>query len=166
MGWVPNDGHSFHARRDLLQQLQPFSGQAVLEWHEAGGVAARPRQAVDEAGADRIDNGGEHDWNGARRLQQRRHGRGAGSQDDVRRKRGQFNRVFANALGIAAAPADVDLHVTAVGPTQLLHGLLERREAGLCIRIVCVRGSAKEHADAPHALLRASGERHRCRRTT
>ena len=31
-----------------------FPAQAVFELHEAGGVAARPRQAVDEAGADRI----------------------------------------------------------------------------------------------------------------
>ena len=41
-------------RRDLFEQLQPFPAQAVFELHKAGGVAARPRQAVDEAGADRI----------------------------------------------------------------------------------------------------------------
>ena len=33
--------------------------------------------------------------------------------------------------GIARAPADIDPHVAAVGPAQLLQRLQERREAGL-----------------------------------
>src|SRR5262250_1997717 len=33
---------------------QPFSAQAVFEPAESGGVAARTRQAVDEAGAERF----------------------------------------------------------------------------------------------------------------
>ena len=44
---------------------------------ESGDVAARPRQAVDKAGADRIGDDREHDRHGAGRLQQRRHGRSA-----------------------------------------------------------------------------------------
>ncbi len=43
---------------------------------------------------------------------------------------------LANALGIARAPADVDPHVAAVGPAQLLQPLQERRDAGLPFRIV------------------------------
>ena len=54
VGGIPKDRHARHARRDLLEQLQPFSAQAVFELHKTGGVAARPRQAIDEAGADRI----------------------------------------------------------------------------------------------------------------
>jgi hypothetical protein len=42
------------AWRDLLEQLQPLPAQTVFELHEAGGVAARPRQAFHEAGADRV----------------------------------------------------------------------------------------------------------------
>jgi len=52
------DRRSRHARRDLLEQFQPFSAQAVFENHEAGGVAARPRQTIDKAGSDWI--GGDH----------------------------------------------------------------------------------------------------------
>ena len=37
-----------------LEQFQPFRAHAVFEQREPGGVAARPRQALDEAGADRI----------------------------------------------------------------------------------------------------------------
>ena len=86
--------------------------------HETGGVAARPRQAVDEAGADRIGDDREHDRHGAGRLQQRPHGRGAMGQDDVRRERGQFRRVSANFGGIGRGPAGVDPHVAADGPAQ------------------------------------------------
>ena len=53
-GGIPKDRRSRHARRDLFEQFQPFPAQAVFELHKAGGVAARPRQAIDEAGADRI----------------------------------------------------------------------------------------------------------------
>ena len=65
-----------------------------------------------------------------------RHGRGASGEDDVRRERDQFRRVFANVVGIARAPAIVDPHVAAVGPAQLLQHLQERRDAGLRFRIV------------------------------
>ena len=51
---ITDDGGPRHARRDLLEQLQPFAAKLVLERGEAGDVAARPRQAGDEAGADRV----------------------------------------------------------------------------------------------------------------
>ena len=102
---IPKDRRSRHARRDLLEQLQPFPAHAVFESHETGGVAARPRQAVDEAGADRIGDDREHDRHGAGRLQQRPHGRGAMGQDDVGRERGQFRRVSANVGGIGSWPS-------------------------------------------------------------
>src|SRR5262245_28056588 len=72
-GWVrgiPQDRHSRHARRDLLQQLQPFSAQAVFVRHETGGVAARPCPAIDEAGGDRISDDRENKRHGAGHLQQ------------------------------------------------------------------------------------------------
>ena len=43
-----------HTWRDLFQQFQPFSAEGVFRSHEAGDVAARLRQALDEASADRI----------------------------------------------------------------------------------------------------------------
>ena len=46
--------------------LMPYSNSS-----ETGGVAARPRQALDEAGADRIGDVREHDRHGAGRLLQR-----------------------------------------------------------------------------------------------
>ena len=56
IGGIAKDRRSRHARRDLFEQLQPFSAQAVLERRETGGVAAWLRQARDETGADRVDD--------------------------------------------------------------------------------------------------------------
>ena len=58
-------------------------------------------------------------------------------QEDVRCERDQFLRVCARPVGIVLVPADVDPHIAAIAPAQLLQGLLERREAGLTFGIVC-----------------------------
>jgi hypothetical protein len=44
--------HSRYTWCDLLEQFQEFAAQAVFDTHETGGVAARPRQAGTETGAD------------------------------------------------------------------------------------------------------------------
>ena len=164
LGGIPKDRRSRHAWCGLLEQFQPFRAQTEFETNKACGVAARPRQAVDEAGADRIDDDREHDRHRAGRLQHRSHGRSARGQNDVGRERGQFRRVSANIRGIGRGPAGVDAHVVADGPTQLRQRLKERPDPGLKFRVV--RGCRQQHADAPHllALLRASDERPRdCR---
>src|SRR5262249_25651172 len=72
-------------------------------------------------------------------------------------------RVFATFVGIAGGPAIVDLHVSAVGPTQLLQRLLERSDVGLRAWIARVVAALK-HADTPHSLglLRTRHHRPRC----
>jgi len=139
-----------HLRRNLLEQFQPFAAKPVFEIHEAGNVAAWPRQAIDEARADRIGHGREHDRQGAGEMLQCRHADGGVGQEDVRCERDQFLRVSARPVGIVLAPADVDPYIAGIAPAQLLQGLLERREAGLRLRIVC--GPAHEYANASHSL--------------
>jgi hypothetical protein len=99
-----------------LSSSSHFPPDAVFEIGKTGGVAARPSQAVDEAGTDRVRSQREHDRYGTGCLQQRAHGPAANGQDGVRRERHQFRRVTANALGIARAPSNVDPQVAAVGP--------------------------------------------------
>ena len=67
-GCIPKDRRSRHGRCDLLEQFQPFPAQAIFVLDKARGVAARPREAIDEAGADRVGDIVEHDWHGAGRL--------------------------------------------------------------------------------------------------
>jgi hypothetical protein len=133
-----------------LSSSQPFSTQTVFEIHEAGNVAARPSQVVDEAGSDRIGNTVEHNRNRLSLPLQRRHAQGARSEDDMRRECNQFRCVCALAFDVVLAPACVDLNIAAVGPAQLLQDLLERRESGLTIWII--RDRVHQHADPPHLL--------------
>ena len=70
-GGVPKDRRSHHARRNLLEQLQPFPAQTVFELKKAGHIAARPCQTIDVARADRVGDIVENDWHGVRRLHQR-----------------------------------------------------------------------------------------------
>src|SRR5262245_5617612 len=129
--WIAKHRHLRHGRRYLLEQLQPFRAHAVFKRCKAGNVAARLRQAIDEARADRIGYLCEHNWHGARRVHQRPYGHSASSQYDVRRKRDQFRGILANALGIASGPAGVDPHVAAIGPTELLQALYECHQSSL-----------------------------------
>jgi hypothetical protein len=53
---VSKDRHSRHARRDLFEQFQPFSTDAVFIQQEARGITARARQARNVAGANRVND--------------------------------------------------------------------------------------------------------------
>src|SRR5262249_43474216 len=137
--------------------------EAVFVQDETGGVAARLRKAIDEAGADWVDDIHEYDRHIGRRLLQRRHCRARGGQDNIRCEREQFRRVPATAVGIDRAPTVVDPHVTTGGPAQLLQPLRQRGDAGRSI--VVVGGEGHQYADAPPplALLRTRRERPRNR---
>src|SRR5262249_26782804 len=67
---IANDGYPGHSWRNLLEQLQPFHAQTVLQTDKACGVATRPRQAIDKAGTERTDNVREPDWHSAGYFQQ------------------------------------------------------------------------------------------------
>ena len=103
---IPKDCRARHAGRDLLEQFEPFRAEAIFVLGKSGGIPARSRQALDEAGADRIDDLREHNRDGAGRLQQRPHGCAASGHDDVRRERGQFRHVSADVVGLAHGPAN------------------------------------------------------------
>src|SRR5262245_3885896 len=152
------------ARGDLLQQLRPFRTETVFELHKAGDVAARPCQARDQAGADRIGGSRKHNWHGSGCLQQRLHRRCAAGHDDVGRERHQFRRTLAKIVRLDAGPVGLDAQVATFTPSQLLQALHQCGVALLDVRIV--RGpAAREYADAPHplTLLCARRQRPRCR---
>jgi hypothetical protein len=94
---------------------------------------------------------------GVRRLLQRRHGQAAARQDDVRFKRDQFGRIFAQQLEIARCPAKVDPHIAAFVPAPRLQRFSEHRYPIPFLDIL--GGNRHDHADAPHSagLLRARG---------
>src|SRR5262249_34397997 len=60
IGWITQNRSARDWRRDLLKQFEPFCADSIFEGGEAGSVAARPRQAVDQASADRVNDASEH----------------------------------------------------------------------------------------------------------
>jgi hypothetical protein len=67
-GFRSKNGRSFHSWRNLLEQLQPFRREPVLEALKAGRVAARPREGRNLAAADRIVELHEHNGHGSGEL--------------------------------------------------------------------------------------------------
>ena len=126
---------------------------------------AGERQAIDEAGANRIDGNREDDRYGVGYLQQLFQWGIGSDQNDIRSKRDQFRRVFAQVGSAAFGKAGVKPNVAAFDPAHFLKRLLECCEVHPWSRIV--RACGREHADQPNvfALLSPHGERPRDRRS-
>src|SRR6516164_6949585 len=97
-------------------------------------------------------------------MSQRCHAQRAAGQYEVRHQRDQLRRVSAISIDIVLAPAGVDPDVAAVAPSQLLQGLLERRQLDLAAWIV--RGPVHEHTEPPHRFGRLRARHNRPRRCT
>src|SRR5262245_32022174 len=69
-GGILKECHSLYAGRDLLEELQPFSADAVFIKHKTSSITAWPGESFDEAGAHRFGELHEHDRHSAGRLQQ------------------------------------------------------------------------------------------------
>jgi hypothetical protein len=50
-----------NSRRSFLEQLDPLATHPIFEIYESGEIATWPRQAMNEAGTDRVGRGHEHD---------------------------------------------------------------------------------------------------------
>jgi len=112
---------------------------------------------------DRIGDLHEHDRDRAGGLLDDRQVGGGGGQDHLRRQSDQLRRVGPRQRGVARIPANIDAEIAAFHPSQLTHGLHERRHVGLRQRLG--GGTVHQHADAPRrAGLRARGERPKRRR--
>ncbi len=89
---------------DFLKQLQPFRAHPEFGRNETGGVAAWPCQTFDEANADRVGRGGEHDWDATVYLLQGQNRRIGVCEDDIRFERDQLRRVAGNLAVVDGKP--------------------------------------------------------------
>ena len=97
----------------LFEQVQPFSADSEIELRETCRVAARPRQACDQAAIDRIASADKYDGDVARHTLQSANRSAADGQQQVGRLRNELRRVSTITLAIACAPAIVDLKIAA-----------------------------------------------------
>jgi len=118
------------ARRNLLEQLQPLARYCSLHANETGDVAARPRQASDEAIADRISNLRENDRDGVRLLQQRPGCWRVLRKNEIRLQPDELLCKSLHQLNIGRRPAIVASDGTALRPAEFLETLAERCDPG------------------------------------
>jgi hypothetical protein len=120
-----------------------------LDIDEPGDVAARMRQARNEAAADRIGNVRENNGDGMCLLQQRERSRCVLRQNEVGLSCDHFpSKSLRHCIG--GSPTSVDSDIAALRPADLLEPILERRDPSLSF--LAVFGKRHQHADPPHAL--------------
>src|SRR5262249_7596837 len=74
-------------------------------------------------------------------------GRGRGD-DNIWVRADELHGVGAQALGIAAAPANIDPYIAAIIPSELLKAVSQRRHPALSLGIAL--RWRHQHADPPH----------------
>src|SRR5262249_37874270 len=104
------------ARRDLLQQLNPFAALFGDFYRKTGDVATRTRKTRAETAGDCLGNVHEHDGNCPRRA-----GKSAGHGSSVTGDYGgpQLAQLFGDyfdSIRISAAPAKFDPEIVAFRP--------------------------------------------------
>jgi hypothetical protein len=82
--WIHQHGDGLGARKERLQQFQPFRGEEIDEDGYACNIAARSRKAGDESGRNRIRAEGEHDWDRRSRCLCGKRGGCAGGREQYR----------------------------------------------------------------------------------
>lgn len=140
-------GRTPDAGRDVLQQLQILRIDGVLEQHESGGVAARPRMPRHPAGANRVAAQREHGRHGRGVLSQHAHHGGWTDEDNVWRARENLLHDGVRARVVAIGPADVADEV-ALAPAQTRKLVDER---GPALPSVVVAGETEQRADPANA---------------
>jgi hypothetical protein len=149
---IPDDTDTAGGRRDLLEQFEPFCSEAVVELHHTGSVAAGVREAVDKAVTNRVDRDGEDHGDGAGGLQQRRGGRAASGDDDIRIFRDHLGDLLADFGCVRRDAANQELQIASFAPAKAAQRLDYRGDARFIFEIV--RGRlGKEDADTANPRL-------------
>jgi hypothetical protein len=148
--WITKYCYPRQARRDLLEQFQPFPGEAVFKLGKSGDVPARPRHAFDKTRSEWIDHLRKHDRRDRRRFQHRLEHYVTGNKDDLGRERGQFRRQFPGAGRFHGGPSVLDPNVALRRPTQILQLLLECCPA--CNRFRIILSKNTKNSDTPDPL--------------
>ena len=111
--------------QQLVQQLQPFAVEFLLDNRDAGHVAARPRQALGEAGLDEVRPGDHDDRDRVADRAQRPGLADTACDDRVEPRRDELSGGLRPRFGVGAGNAPVDGEVPPLDPAEPCHGLVE-----------------------------------------
>src|SRR6478672_773390 len=78
---ITQDGHAFHARRNLFEKFRPFATQAVVKLGKSGSISARAGETRHGPSTEGIDGLREHDRYRAAYCLDRFHLRHASGED-------------------------------------------------------------------------------------
>ncbi len=133
--WIEQQPGPGHAGHDLLQKPYPFADQGRVDERKAGKVAARTRQTLDMAKADRIGRQCKHDRDRIRHALQHRNDRRAVGQDHIGRQRHQFFGILPDQFALARRPPVFDVDIFAFLPAEIRKAPTECRDAHLAVRV-------------------------------
>src|SRR5262249_26364146 len=152
---IEQQSGSIAARRNLLEQFQPFASNCRLHNGETGGVTAWPSQVLNEAAANRISNDYKHDRDGPRLLQHLSRRRRVLHKNNFGL---QLNQFFRSTLPrfriIERPPTKFDVDIAAFRPAEFLESFPERGQ--IIVKFWVALGMRHEYADASRStgLLR------------
>jgi hypothetical protein len=97
----------------LAQKFDPLASKIGRHERKAGDIAARTRQARDEASADRVPGRHEDDWDHPCCLLCREDRRGSRGNNDIYLEPDELGGDLGEALGAASRPAILDRDIIA-----------------------------------------------------
>ena len=115
---IGHDRQPAETGTDFAQQLNPLSDEIPMHGRQAGDIAARPRKAGNQSGADRICPQRKDDRNGGCRLLRRGDGRSVEGDNDVDLHPDQFGSDLGIAIGATVRPAIFDRDGSIFDPSQ------------------------------------------------
>jgi hypothetical protein len=146
-----------------MQELQPFCHDGRGQKAYARDIATGPIEACDQAQCDRVATDGEDDWNG--------YGCGLccqrpdviGRKDHIHPVMNQISRKLGKPIVLISRGAIFNSDVLAFNKIGFLQTPTQSRKAR---RRLLARSNPEISDDRHGRLLRASGERPRCRQAT
>src|SRR6266446_1222405 len=127
---IPEHGHTFKLRHRLFEELQSFRAQINRHVADTGEVAARPCQAGDQPGTDRIRHIHHYDRDRLGRILCGEGCRCAYGDDQVDWETGQFRRQIGKTFGPSLGIAPFNRQVLAFRVSKITKSLQEEVEVG------------------------------------
>ncbi len=161
---VEHDRRTRDVRRNLLEQIEPFTGDGSSSGiGESRHVAAGVRKTGDKAGINRVGNDREHDRDRMGFPLQRGCDRRRAGQDYIGLKADKLFCESASKVDVSDGPALLDASIAAVRPAEAPQFLHENGEGGSKYQIGL--GQSHQHPDPTHAVasLRSDRKRPNCR---
>jgi len=143
---VINECEPSYGRRNLPEQIYPFTDNGEFVSLKPGYIASGSRKTLDETAAYWIDDITKHNRDGVRLLYKRGHNGSGASDNDLTLQPDKLSRSGLHAIVLTTGHATFDLQIAALNPPELLKSLLEGIRFGSTYGFDCIK---PQHPDPP-----------------